>query len=59
MQRHRDLIVTNVACLLLLLVVLLIGWQEAALFGLAVLIVMDLMVLLGKWSARRRQDKHQ
>jgi membrane protein implicated in regulation of membrane protease activity len=50
MAPHRDLIVANLAGLLVLLVALLIGWWEAAAFGLAVLAILDLMVLL-----RRRQ----
>lgn len=52
MVRHRDLIVANLAGLLILLVVLLIGWWEAAAFGLAVLAILDLMVLLRERQAR-------
>ncbi len=48
MQRWRDLVVTNVVALVLLLVVFLIGWREAAAFGLAVLVIMDLMVIIRK-----------
>jgi hypothetical protein len=46
MKRWRDLIVTNVVALLVLLFVLLVGWREAAAFGLAVLVIMDLVVLI-------------
>ena len=46
MKSRRDLIVANLAALFLLLVVLLIGWWQEALFGLAVLGLLDLMVLL-------------
>lgn len=52
MARHRDLIVANLAGLLVLLVALLIGWWEAAAFGLAVLAILDLMVLLRGRQAR-------
>jgi hypothetical protein len=56
-KRHRDLIVTNVAAFLVLLVVLLLGWKEAAAFGLAVLVIMDLLVLLRERTARVERDK--
>lgn len=46
MKHPRDLIVTNVIALLVLLAVLLVGWWEAAAFGLAVLALLDLMVLI-------------
>jgi hypothetical protein len=52
MQRWRDLFVTNVVALLLLLVLSLIGWREAAAFGLAVLVIMNLLVVLRKRGAR-------
>jgi hypothetical protein len=52
MKRRRDLIVTNIAALLVVLIAFLLGWREAAAFGLAVLAFMDLMVLL-----RGRSDK--
>ena len=54
MKRHRELIVTNLAALVVLLAALLLGWKEAAAFGLAVLIVMDLMVLIREWQARSK-----
>ena len=57
MQRWRDLVVTNVAALLLLLFVFLIGWREAAAFGLAVLVIMDLMVIIRKRGVRSGVDK--
>jgi hypothetical protein len=56
MKRHRELIVTNLAALLVLLTALLLGWKEAAAFGLAVLIVMDLMVLIRERQARSKND---
>lgn len=56
MKRHRELIVTNLVALLVLLAALLLGWKEAAAFGLAVLIVMDLMVLIRERQARSKND---
>jgi dolichol kinase len=53
MRRKRDLLVTNILALLILLAALLAGWREAAAFGLAVLVVMDLMAVLGERWPRR------
>ena len=46
MNRRRELIVANLAALLLLFVVLLLGWRQEAAFGLAVLLFLDLFVFL-------------
>ena len=46
MNRRRELIVANLAVLLLLFVVLLLGWRQEAAFGLVVLLFLDLFVLL-------------
>jgi hypothetical protein len=59
MNRRRDLILTNLLALAVLLVVLLIGWGDAAAFGLAVLLLMDGLVLLGEWRARREKEKEE
>jgi hypothetical protein len=59
MQRRRDLIVTNVLALLVLLVALLLGWYEAAAFGLAVLLILDLLVILRERGARSDRDKKE
>lgn len=56
MKRHRELIVTNLAALVVLLAALLFGWKEAAAFGLAVLIIMDLMLLIRERQARSKND---
>jgi len=56
MKRPRELIVVNVVALLILLVVFLIGWGEAAAFGLAVLVILDLMVLMRGRQARSEHD---
>lgn len=52
MTHHRDLLVANVAALPVLLIVFLIGWWEAAAFGLAVLAILDLLVVLRGRQAR-------
>jgi hypothetical protein len=57
MKRPRELIVVNVVALLFLLVVLLIGWGEAAGFGLAVLVIMDLLVLMRGRQAKSEQEE--
>ena len=56
MKRPRELIVVNVVALIILLAVLLLGWREAAAFGLAVLVIMDLMVLMRGRQARSEHD---
>ena len=52
MNRRRDLIVTNLAALLLLLVVLALGWRQEAAVGLIVLVLLDLFVVLRGRQAR-------
>ena len=59
MKQHRDLIVTNAAAVLILAVVLLAGWQEPAAFGLAVLIVMDLMALFRERATRSHRESKE
>ena len=54
MKRRRDLIIANVAALLVLLFVLLIGWGQEAAFGLAVLVILDVIVLLRERSSRSK-----
>jgi hypothetical protein len=56
MKRKRDLIVTNILSVLVLLGALLAGWWEAAAFGLAVLVIMDLLVLFREWFSRSTRD---
>ena len=56
MGSRRDLIVVNLIALLLLLFVLLIGWREAAAFGLGVLLVLDLLVVLRGRQTRSDHD---
>ena len=59
MKRQRDLIVTNIAAVAVLLAALLLGWWEAAAFGLAVLVFMDLMVLLRERMARSDRNSEE
>ena len=59
MKRHRELIMPNIVALPVLLVVLLAGWREAAAFGLAVLVLMDLLVLLRERGGRAEGDNDQ
>ncbi len=46
MRIPRDLVAANAVALLVLVVVLIVGWREAAVFGLAVLLILDLLVVL-------------
>jgi hypothetical protein len=59
MQARRNLILANLACLLVLAVALVIGWRMEALFGLGVLIVMDLLALLRERTVRSRRDENE
>ncbi len=45
-MRRRDLLITNLVCLVILAVALVVGWTEAAAFGLGVLAVLDAIVLV-------------
>lgn len=53
MTLRREMLLANLAGLLVLLVALLLGWWEAAAFGLIVLIFLDLMVILRGRQTRR------
>jgi len=59
MKRRRDLIVTNAAALMVLLVAFLAGWQEAAALGLAVLVVLNLIVLIREHQVRSEDDPEE
>jgi len=56
MRRRRELVVTDLLALVLLSTILLAGWWDAALFGLAVLVIMNLIVLIRERSAGSRGD---
>lgn len=46
MRGRRDLIVANLAGVVVLLLALVAGWREAAAFGLAVLAILNLTIIL-------------
>jgi membrane protein implicated in regulation of membrane protease activity len=56
MGRRRDLIVANLAAVVVLILALVAGWWEAASFGLAVLVVLDLIVLIRERQARSEHE---
>jgi uncharacterized membrane protein len=56
MERKRELILANLASLLIVAAALAAGWRMEALFGLAVLAVMDLMVLIRQRFGRHDKD---
>lgn len=59
MTLRRELLLANLAGALVLLVALLLGWWEAAAFGLIVLIFLDLMVLLRGRQTRPDENGYQ
>ena len=59
MKRWRELIVTDVLALVVLLVVFLIGLREAAAFGLATLAILNLLVLLRERPTRFDGDQEE
>ncbi len=59
MRRKRDLIITNLLAAAILVAALLAGWRDAALFGLAVLAIMDLLVLIGERFPRGRRPSEE
>ncbi len=56
MRERRDLVLANGVALLLLLIVVLVGWWQEAAFGLAVLVILDLMILLRGRQARAEES---
>ena len=59
MKHQRDLIVADIAGLLIVLLALVAGWREAAGFGLAVLLVLNLMVFIRERQARTDSDRDE
>jgi len=49
-------LLANGAAAVLLAVVLIAGWWEAAAFGLGVLLIMDLLVFVREWTGRPRGE---
>ena len=54
--RLRDLVLADLAGCLVLLAALAAGWRDAAAFGLAVLIVLNLLAILRERLARLDED---
>jgi len=57
MERKRWLVITNLLSLLVVAAALAAGWRQEALFGLAVLAIMDLIVLIRERFGRRDKDE--
>jgi hypothetical protein len=57
--RLRDLVLADLAGLLVLLVALAAGWREAAAFGLAVLIILNLLAILRERLARVEKESDE
>jgi hypothetical protein len=53
---RRELFAANGVGLLVLLVVLWLGWREEAVFGLVVLVIMDLLVIVRERFVRYKED---
>jgi Flp pilus assembly protein TadB len=58
MKRTRDLLVANGAGLLVVVVAYLLGWREAATYGLVVLALLDVIVLVRERSRPERDGKN-
>jgi len=59
MERKRELILANLLSLLIVAAALAAGWWQEALFGLAVLAVMDVLVLVRQRFGRHDEDKQE
>ena len=59
MERKGRLILTNVLAVLVLAAALAAGWRQEALFGLAVLVMMDLIVLIRERVGRRDKEEQE
>ena len=59
MERKRELILANLLSLLVVGAALAAGWRTEALFGLAVLAVMDVIVLVRQRFGRRDKDDQE
>jgi hypothetical protein len=57
MKNRRALIAANLIAVPVLLAVLLAAWWDAAGFGLAVLLLLDLLVLVRERAARSNEDR--
>lgn len=59
MRDRRDLIVANLAGLVVLLLALVAGWREAAAYGLAVLAILNLMAILRERTSGPGNDRKE
>jgi len=59
MERKRELILANLLSLLVVVAALAAGWRQEALFGLAVLAVMDAIVLIRQRFGRRDKGEQE
>ena len=57
MRNRRALITANLIAVPVLLAVLVAGWWDAAGFGLAVLVLLDLLVLVRERAAHSSEDR--
>ncbi len=55
----RDLVLADLAGCLVLLAALAAGWRDAAAFGLAVLIILNLLVILRERAARFDKESEE
>lgn len=56
MKGRRDLVLANLAGVVVLLLALLAGWRDAAGFGLAVLAILNLTIILRERMSRHEDD---
>jgi len=57
--RMRDLVLADLAGCLVLLAALAAGWRDAAAFGLAVLIILNLLAILRERLARFDKESEE
>ncbi len=57
MRNRRSLIAANIIAVSVLVAVLVAGWWDTAGFGLAVLVLLDLLVLVRERAARSSKDR--
>jgi hypothetical protein len=57
--RVRDLVLADLAGCLVLLAALAAGWRDAAAFGLAVLIILNLLAILRERLARVEKESEE
>lgn len=58
-HRGRDLLLADLAGCLVLLAALAAGWRDAAAFGLAVLVILNLLAILRERLARAGEESNE